>query len=456
MASSTTAPKRRPSGQRSAAFVVLICFVTIVFDGYDLVVYGATVPSILAEQEWDVTPAEAGAIGSYALIGMLIGTLVVGTITDILGRRKIMLISISWFSIAMGLTALAPNPEIFGLLRFIAGLGLGGVVPTAIALTVEYSPRERRQLNNALMYSGYSFGGILAALAGIALLPETDFRVMYAIATLPLVTVLPIAWRYLPESIAFLTAKGRHDEARALADQYGVAFDDVTITPSSTSGNTTDRLAGIRILFSRRYLAATMLFALASFCGLLLVYGLNTWLPQIMSEAGYSLGGSLTFLLVLNAGAIIGAIAASRVADRIGSKPVTTAAFLAAAVSVLLLSVNLPTALLLAFIAIGGLGSVGTQILVNGYVATHYPDASRATALGWSLGIGRTGAILGPVLGGLVIASSLGFQWNFYLFAAFAVAGAILIVTVPRRPVTPVPVTSAAASVNQGELDTGR
>jgi AAHS family benzoate transporter-like MFS transporter len=448
----TTATGGRHPGQRSALFVVLICFVTIVFDGYDLVVYGTTVPSILGHSEWGVTPAQAGAIGSYALIGMLIGTLVVGAVTDILGRRKIMLISITWFSVAMVLTALAPNAEIFGLLRFVGGLGLGGVVPTAIALTVEYSPKGRRQLNNALMYSGYSFGGIFAALAGIALLPETDFRVMYAIGALPLVVVLPIAWKYLPESIAFLAAKGRHDEARSLADRYGVVLQDVTVTPGPQAA-VTDRLAGIRTLFTRRYLAASLLFAAASFCGLLLVYGLNTWLPQIMREAGYQLGSSLAFLLVLNAGAIVGAIGASRLADRIGSKPVTTAAFMAATVSILLLSVNLPTALLFLFVAVAGLGSVGTQILVNGYVATHYPDTSRATALGWSLGMGRIGAILGPVLGGFVVASSLGYQWNFYLFAGFAVVGAILIAVVPRRPtgdVTPEAVPAAAVA------DTGR
>ena len=436
---------RTGAGQRNALFVVLICFVTIIFDGYDLVVYGTTVPSILAFEEWGVTPAEAGAIGSYALIGMLIGTLVVGAITDIFGRRKIMLISITWFSVAMGLTALAPNAEVFGLLRFVAGLGLGGVVPTAIALTVEYSPKGRRQLNNALMYSGYSVGGILAALVALALLPETDFRVMYAIGLLPLVTVVPIAWKFLPESIAFLSAKGRHAEARALADRYGVVLDDVTVTPAPVDA-ATDRLAGIRTLFTRQYVIATLLFAAASFCGLLLVYGLNTWLPQIMREAGYQLGSSLAFLLVLNAGAIIGAIGASRVADRIGSKPVTAAAFLAATVSILLLSINLPTALLFLLVAVAGLGSVGTQILVNGYVATHYPDTARATALGWSLGIGRIGAILGPVLGGLVVGSSLGYQWNFYLFAVFAVVGAVLIAVVPRRPVTPTPVTGAVGA----------
>ncbi|RHW28415.1 MFS transporter [Nocardioides immobilis] len=416
--------------RRSPSFVVLICFVTIVFDGYDLVVYGSTIPSILEYQEWGVTPEEAGAIGSYALVGMLIGALSAGALTDIIGRRKIILVSVTWFSLAMGLSALSSSPEMLGIVRFLAGVGLGGVVPTAIALTVEYSPKSRRQLNNALMYSGYFVGGILTALAGLVLLPHVDFRVMYAIGALPLILVVPVAWRYLPESPAFLVAKGRHAEAAALASQYGIDLNENGQSARSAPDEV-DRLAGIRTLFSRPYLAATLLFPLASFCGLLLVYGLNTWLPSIMSSAGFELGRSLAFLLVLNAGGIIGTIFASRIADRIGVKPVAVGAFLSAAAAILLLSVNLTLALLLLCVAIAGAGT-GSQILVNGYVAVHYPDASRATALGWSLGIGRVGAILGPILGGLVAGSALGFQWNFYMFAAFAAAGAILISAVPR------------------------
>lgn len=420
-----------PAPRRSASFVVLICFVTIVFDGYDLVVFGTTIPSILAHEQWGVGPDEAGAIGSYALVGMLIGTLCVGVLTDIVGRRKIMLISITWFSAAMGLSALSTGPEMLGILRFVAGLGLGGVVPTAIALTAEYSPRHRRQLNNALMYSGYFIGGILTALLGLLLLPHVDFRVMYAIGAVPLILVLPLAWAYLPESVAYLTAKGRHDEARALAHRYGLAVADVAV-PASESDER-DRWAGIRTLFSRRYLAATLLFAVASFCGLLIVYGLNTWLPNIMRTAGYGLSSSLAFLLALNIGGIAGSILGGRVADRIGIKPVTAWSFAIAAAAILLLSADLPVALIFLAVLVAGAGT-GTQILLNGFVATYYPDTSRATALGWSLGIGRIGAILGPVIGGLVAASTLGFQWNFYLFAFFALFGAVLVAGVPRSP----------------------
>jgi len=424
-------PVTRP--RRSAILVVAVCFTTIVFDGYDLVVYGTTVPSILAYEPWAVTPAQAGAIGSYALIGMLIGTLVVGTITDVIGYRKVMLLCITWFSVAMALTSLANSPEVFGALRFVAGLGLGGVVPTAIALTVEYSAPGKRQINNAIMYSGYSVGGIGAALLGVALLPEHDFRVLYLIGAAPLLVVLPVAWRYLPESVAFLLSKGRIDQARELADQYGIDYAAISAKVEQECQQSSGRWHNLRTIFSRHYIAASILFAAASFCGLLLVYGLNTWLPQIMQKAGYSLGSSLSFLLVLNAGAVVGAIGASRLADKIGVRPVVIGAFVAAAASVILLSINPPTALLFALVAVAGLGSVGTQILVNGYVATYYPDNVRATALGWSLGIGRTGAIMGPILGGLIASSALGYQWNFYMFAVVAVIGMIVIAAVPRR-----------------------
>jgi AAHS family benzoate transporter-like MFS transporter len=423
---------------RTGLWVAAICLVTIVFDGYDLIVYGAVVPSLLQDPAWRLTPAQAGAIGSYALIGMVIGTLCVGVLTDILGRRKIMLGSIVWFSLAMGATALATTPEAFGLLRFVTGLGLGGVVPTAIALTVEYAPPHRRNVYNALMFSGFSVGGVLAAVLAMNLVPAYGFRVMFWIGMAPLLLVVPLAYRFLPESVSFLLARGRRTEAERLAQRYGVPLD----TAASDAG--AKRGSAIGLLFSRGHLLATLLFGVASVFGLLLVYGLNTWLPQLMREAGYPLGPSLGFLLVLNLGAVVGTLLVSTLADRLGSKPVTVAAFAAAAASIYGLSLQPSTPALYALVAVAGFGTVGTQILVNGYVATHYPAGSRASALGWSLGVGRIGAILGPLFGGWVLASGLGFAWNFYGWVIPAVLGALVIAAVPRLRAAARPETTVA------------
>lgn len=411
--------------------VLLLCFVTIVFDGYDLVVYGSTVPTILKFQEWGVSPAQAGVIGSLALVGMLVGTLSVGILTDKLGRRRIMLACIAWFSTFMLLTAFAPSAEVFGVLRFLTGLGLGGVVPTCIALTVEYARKERRQIANAAMFSGYSVGGVSAALLAINLLPHIDFRVMYALGALPLVTLLPVAWKLLPESVAYLARQQRLEEARATADRYGLIYSDIVTEQDVQTGADAPEPA-LKTLFTPTWVRSTILFALANFCGLLLVYGLNTWLPQIMRTAGFQLGDALTFLLVLNAGAIVGSISASILADRIGIRKVVTASFTLAFVAILMLSLQLPLAALLVVVAFAGLGSVGTQILVGGYCATHYPQSLSATALSWSLGIGRIGAISGPLIGGMIAGMAFGWQVNFYMFAAFAVIGAIVVFSVPK------------------------
>lgn len=418
---------RTPAAGRSAGlWVVAICLVTIIFDGYDLIVYGAVVPALTAPgSEWELTLPQAGAIGSYALMGMVLGTLIVGALTDILGRRKIMLASIIWFSVAMGLTALAPNPEMFGFLRFVTGVGLGGVVPTAIALTVEYAPPHRRNFNNALMFSGFSIGGVLAAFLAINLLPTHSFRLLFWIGMAPLLIVVPLAWKFLPESAAFLLARGRRDEAEAVAARYGLTL------PAAGADDDADSKSAVATLFAGNRIVATLLFGAASFVGLLLVYGLNQWLPKIMTTAGYPLGSALTFLLVLNVGAVVGSLLVSVLADKWGSKAVTVAAFGSAAISLALLATKPNAGLLMLLVAVAGFGTVGTQILINGYVATHYPASARATALGWSLGVGRIGAIVGPTYGAWLLASGNGIEWNFYGFAIPAVIGALIIAAVP-------------------------
>jgi AAHS family benzoate transporter-like MFS transporter len=396
-------------GATRQRFVVLgLCFATIVFDGYDLIVYGSVVSALLQYEEWGLTPGRVGGIGSLALTGMLIGALAVGPLTDLFGRRKMMLACLVWFSIAMGLCAIAPSATAFAAFRFLAGLGLGGVMPTTVALTVEWAPPERSHVYNAMMFSGYSVGGILAALLTLWFLDDYGFRPLFAVGMLPLVTVVPLAWRYLPESQQF--ARRRQTDAGKPAARAG---------------------ALPRALFARHRLPATILFPLASFCGLLLVYGLNTWLPRIMQQAGYPVTSSRVFLVMLNVGAVIGAVSGSTVADRLGPKLVTAAGFVIAAGSVLLMSRGLSVGVLYFVVAAAGFGTVGTQILLNGYVASWYEPEQRASALGWTLGIGRLGAILGPTVGGWILSSSLGVDWNFYTFAVTSVVGAALVTCVP-------------------------
>jgi len=419
--------------KRSTAVVVALCWVAIIFDGYDLIVYGTVIPSLLEEPSWNLSAAEAGRIGSWALVGMLIGALVVGSITDIVGRRRIMIACIVLFSTMMGLCALATGPTMFGALRFVAGLGLGGVIPTASALTIEYARRERRHLTYALMFSGYPIGGVIAAALALEVIPSAGWRTMFAFGIAPIFIVVPLCWRYLPESPAYLLARGRREEAEALFDTYGLD------RPEEVDGSQpAPGMAAVRSLLSPPNLVATLLFWGASFLGLLLIYGLNTWLPQIMREAGYDLGSALSFLLALNLGAVAGTAVAAWIADRRGLKPVSVVAFLAATVTIGALAFQPSLPAIYALLAVAGVGTIGTQILVNAYVGSYYPAGMRATALGWSLGIGRLGAIVGPTLGGYLLDSELGVDVNFWVFAAAGLLGAVLMALIPAKDSAPV------------------
>jgi AAHS family benzoate transporter-like MFS transporter len=420
---STDSPRRTSS----RFLVVALCCVTIVIDGYDLIVYGTVVPTLVdGSAEWTLTAPEAGRIGAYALVGMLIGAMVIGTITDVVGRRRIMLGCIAWFSVAMALAAAAPTPALFGAARFVAGLGLGGVVPTAIALTIEYAHPRHRSTTNAVMFSGYSIGGIAAALVAIIVIPDLGWRAMFWIGAGLGALLLPVAWRLLPESASYLLARGREAEARALADRFGLALEQPA-APADDAG----AASTLKRLVAPTLVLGTLLFWLGTGVGLLLVYGLNTWLAQIMREAGYPLGSALAFLLVLNLGAIVGTPLLGALADRIGSKPVTVGMFLVAALCIFLLSVPLPAPLLFVLVGIAGACTIGTTILVNAYTAAYYPVDMRATGLGWALGVGRLGAILGPLYGGAVLASGWGIEANFYAFAVPALLGALAMLFVP-------------------------
>ncbi len=410
----------------ATVFVVIVCWLAIIFEGYDLIVYGAVLPSLLHYKAWSLNSAQAGVIGSYAVIGMLFGALIVGTLTDLIGRKVTFISCVTVFSIAMGACALAPTPGLFGLFRFIAGLGLGGVIPTATAVTIEYAPAKWRTFTYTLMFSGYSIGGILASSLAIPLIPAFGWQIMFWVGAIPLLLVVPTALFLLPESVGFLLIKNRRAEAEEIARRFNLHLE-------PTSPTNTDKWSALKTLFTRNYLMATICFWIATFLALFMIFGLNTWVPQIMRSAGYSLGSALSFLLVLNIGTIVGSLVAGAATDRFGSKIVCTVSFLLAALSLGLLSVKWSLPVTYILFAIAGVGTIGTQTLLNAYVSKYYPLSGRATAVGWSLGVGRLGGILGPAFGGILLSWGLGFQWNFYAFALPGLLGAVVILFIADR-----------------------
>ena len=425
--------------RRTLVWVVGLATVGLLFDGYDLVVYGTVVSIFLRHPSelGTVTPETAGVLGSYALIGVLVGALLAGTVGDILGRRKVMLTAYAWFAVGMGLTALTNTTLVFGLMRFITGLGVGALVATTGALVSEYAPPGKKNLINAITYSGVPIGSLMAALLAILLLEAIGWRGMFWIGALPLVTLLPLAILKMPESVAWLAARGRLQEARAISAKTGVPLRDEvpsaqTVAATAPAGGGRAGFAG---LFGPGYLFPTLVLGLMSATGLVLVYSLNTWLPELMLRAGFNAKGSLSFLLVLNGGAIFGALAGSRVADQLGPKPVVAGAFLIGAVAITLLTLNAPLGILLIIVAIAGLGTSGTQTLIYGFVANYSRTNVRGAGVAWCAGFGRLGGVAGPLLGGLLVGAGLALNSIFYILAGIGLLGLVLTLLVPvARP----------------------
>ncbi|MBR9858009.1 MAG: MFS transporter [Gammaproteobacteria bacterium] len=409
--------------------VLFWCSLIIIFDGYDLVIYGVVLPLLM--DQWALNPYVAGLLGSSALFGMMFGAMGFGMLSDRLGRKKTILICVVLFSLTTCINGLVTNPWQFGILRFIAGLGIGGVMPNVVSLMSEYSPKRSRSTLVALMFSGYAVGGMMSAGLGIWIVPNYGWQIMFYLAIVPML-LLPLMIRYLPESVAFLMAQDRKEEARALLQKVDPARQ-ITKQDQLVAPPVNVQKAPVLELFRGGRNLSTLMFWTAFFCCLLMVYALGSWLPKLMSAAGYELGSSLMFLMVLNIGAIVGAVGGGWLADRFSLRAVLVSFFLLASASLVSLGYPHPMWQLYSLMAVAGATTIGSQILLYAYVAQYYPANIRSTALGWASGIGRNGAILGPMLGGTLLALALPHQMNFLALAVPGAIATVAIALVGRR-----------------------
>jgi len=389
---------------------VLVCWLLVVFDGYDLIVYGTVQSSLISETGWGLTKATAGTIGSMAFVGMMIGAIFAGRMADSWGRRRTILGCAIVFSAFTILCAFAPNAPVFGALRLLAGVGLGGLVPSANALVAELVPTKWRSTIATLMMSGVPIGGSVAALVGIQLIPAFGWESMFLVAVLALMVVVPLGLKYLPETLAPASAGKAARKGRALREP-----------------------AGFSSLLRAPYLGISMLFAVATIATLFAWYGLGTWLPNLMQLAGYNLGSALTFALALNLGAVAGSVITAWAGTRFGPIPTAIAAAAVAAGALVVLVSGPSVTVVYLMLVLAGVGTHGTQCLIIAAVASHYPGHLRGTALGWALGTGRIGAVAAPQVGGLLLAAGLGVNSNFFAFAGAAAIAAVLLVAISLK-----------------------
>jgi MFS family permease len=388
----------------SASWVVLLCWSAVLLDGYDLVVLGTVIPVLLRDHVWDITAAGATTVATTGLIGMTIGAMLIGTLTDYLGRRRVLIVAVTLFSVFTLACAVATSLGMLAGFRFLAGLGLGGCLPTAITLATEFSRRGRASSATTLIMTGYHVGAVLTAVLGLLVMGRGGhgWQWMFVIGGIPGLILAPLMYKYLPESEVFRARVP--DEGR---------------NP-------------VGALFAGGMARATVAFWLTSFLGLILVYGLNTWLPALMVNAGYPLAQGLGLLLVLNIGAIAGLLVAGRVANRVGVRAATLGWFALAALFLALLSIRMAAVPLYGAVFITGAFVFSAQVLVYAYVGQVYEASNRATGLGWTAGVGRIGAIVGPIIIGALVSQDSGYPWGFYVFAIVAALAVAMTLAVGR------------------------
>ncbi|MDI7741522.1 aromatic acid/H+ symport family MFS transporter [Lysinibacillus fusiformis] len=410
-------------------WLIIWLFIIISFDGYDVVIYGATVPSLI--NEWGISDVTAGAIGSYSVIGTAIGAIVFGMFADKIGRKKIIIVTTFLFSFFTMLSGFASSPVIFAVFRIIAGIGLGGVMPNVIALATEFSPKRVRSAIVSFIFCGYSIGALTAALTSRSLLPTAGWEPVYWLAGIPLLFI-PFFFKYIPESVGFLMEKGKEGQAKAtllkIAPKLAEDGQFEILKPAAKEAG-----SPVVKLFENKRALSTIMFWISCFSAFVLIYSMNTWLPRLMMESGYDLSSSLAFTAVMQVGAIIGTIIFGRLVDKIGFKKVLIPLFFcgAIALSFIGLTNNMGIAFVLIFII--GAASVGLQNISNAFVSQYYPSSMRSTALGSTMAFGRIGGIFAPTFVGFLLTMNLLPQFNFAAIGVAALIGGIAMLFVQEK-----------------------
>jgi MFS transporter, AAHS family, 4-hydroxybenzoate transporter len=392
----------RPLSSFQKGIMVLIGGV-VVMDGFDVQAMGFVAPALT--QDWRLDPTALGPIFGAGLLGMLVGSMLLSILADRVGRRPVLVGSTTFFSLCMLGTAAAGSVQQLVILRFLTGLGIGGVMANAVALASEYSPQRQRASLLMWISCGFTGGAIAGGLISAALIPWGGWRSVFLIGgVLPLAIAAVMYWR-LPESLLFLSLQqGAHDRLGPLLRRIAPGIDpgrDLHLTrPERVHGR-----GALTKLFHDGRALMTVLLWLVSFANLLNLFFLANWLPLLSTRMGFSSSTAVLMGTTLQLGGLIGAVFMGPLIDRLGFYRVLVPVFVIAGFAVATIgepSLSLPFLYLVIFVA--GICIVGAQPALNALASTFYPTEIRATGVGWSLGLGRVGAIVGPVVAAQLVA----------------------------------------------------
>lgn len=414
--------------ERFGAFqwmVAVWCAVLVTLDGFDAGTINYVVPTIV--REWHVPGSSMGPVFGAGLFGLMIGTLVSGPISDRYGRKRTLLGAIVVYCIFALATIFAHSVRDLIVLRFLNEIGVGGLMPTSYALTAEYAPKRIRATVVAIMFLGYPLGAGAGGFIGPAVIPHFGWQAMFLLAGAVPFLVLPAAIFSLPESIRFLILHAGHPDrvARLMnrltrTNRFSGAEHFTTVEEKPLKG------FPVKHLFLEGRALNTVLLWITFFCNLLVLFALASWLPLVLRDNGVPLAWALRLGGMISWAGVVGTVILAPLVDRLGAPAVVTVLYVLSSCfifSIGLAGANLPVLLVAVFGC--GLCVVSSQGFINVQSAIIYPTAVRSTGVGWALGIGRIGGIVGPVAAGLLLAQHITPQHLFFMIAAPALLAAL-------------------------------
>jgi AAHS family 4-hydroxybenzoate transporter-like MFS transporter len=407
--------------------VVALCALMVMIDGFDTQVIGMVAPAIAAA--WHIAPASFGAVFGMGLFGGLIGALTLGSAGDRFGRKPVLVASILLFAGVSLLTPLTASLPALIAVRFVAGFGMGGALPGLIAITSEYSPGAVRANVTALMYCGFPLGSVLAGVVSAQMVPHLGWPSVFYVGSIVPLALLPVFGWLVPESVRFLAMRGDHERvAKILARMncHATWNGKVAQVPH-------ERRSSVAHLFTGGRAMGTALLWATLFLSLLLTVFMVSWLPLVAHAAGIDIRSSVLAVSALNVGGIVGCYVIGKLRNRYGPiKPIALAYGLGALGVALIGFVGHSGLELLVAAFVAGMFTVGAQMCTIGLSASFYDTSQRATGVGWSLGSGRVGAVVGPVIGGVLIAAGLSTSVLFFVAGFVSLAAALAVFSMSR------------------------
>jgi MFS transporter, AAHS family, 4-hydroxybenzoate transporter len=387
--------------------VLVISLITALFDGYDT--QGIAYVAPVMAHDLGFPPSDLGPIFSAGLLGLTLGAIFFGMLADKLGRKQMIIWPMAIFGVFSLLTPMGHTVESLVILRILAGFGLGGTLPNVTAYVLEYSPKRMRSLLVNSTGAFFALGSIIAGNLAKWLIPTFGWQsTFYVGGAVPLLFIIVVAL-YLPESVRYLLLHNRAME-RVIAIMRGIVPD--RNFASDTRFTLEPQLHGITVkhLFTEGRAYPTTMLWIAFIMNLFILVYLIFWMPTLLRQVGQPLNVAITVTIMYGIGGIFGGLTTGFIADRIGSLPkVLAVAYVGAAVFITVAAFSVhDTAILYPAMFLTGFSINGGQPCLNTIAATYYPTAIRATGIGWALGVGRIGAVIGPMIGGLLVARHFG------------------------------------------------